>query len=379
MSQDGAASLKKHFAPVRDPRVERTKHHRLIDLLVIAICAVICGAEDFVAIAAFGRAKEKWLRTFLELPHGIASDDTFLRVFARIDPQELETCFLEWVQAVFAVTGGQVVPIDGKTLRRSHDRRAGRGAIHMVSAWASANRLVLGQVKVDDKSNEITAIPVLLRLLALQGCIVTLDAMGCHTEFSRLIHEQEADYVLGLKGNQGSLHHKVQGYFAEAEQTDFRNLAHDYDRRVNKGHGRLEIRHCWTIFEPEYIDYLNPEGKWVNLHSIAKVLSERHVGAEVTRETRYYISSLPGQAQQLNQAIRSHWTVENQLHWSLDIAFREDDCRLRKGHGAENFAVLRHMALNLLRQEASAKCGVKNRRLKAGWDEDYLLHILSPI
>jgi predicted transposase YbfD/YdcC len=378
MAEAGVGSIEQHFGQVRDPRIERTKRHKLIDLLVIAICAAICGAEDWVAVAAFGRAQEEWLRTFLELPNGVASDDTFRRVFARLDPDELQRGFLSWVQAVFEVSAGQVVPIDGKALRHSYDRQAGRGAIHMVSAWASANHLVLGQVKVDDKSNEITAIPALLRLLHLKGCIVTIDAMGCQTDIATQIRQQEADYVLSLKGNQGTLYDTVQSYFDQAQADGFRQVAHDYDCTTTLDHGRLEIRRCWTISEPEYIAYLNPQGAWSGLRSIAMIQSERHLPHQVSCETRYFISSLPGQAKQMNAAVRTHWSIENSQHWTLDVAFHEDACRLRKGHGAQNFAILRHIALNLLRHDTSAKCGIKNRRLLAAWDHRYLLKLLHP-
>lgn len=272
------------------------------------------------------------------------------------------------------MTRGQVIAIDGKTVRRSHDKTLGKSAIHMVSAWASENRLVLGQTKVAEKSNEITAIPELLALLDVSGCIVTIDAMGCQKEIARLIIEDSGDYVLALKENQGQLYQEVKELF---EDEDLVTEVGDFHETVNKGHGRLERRRCSSIADPECISYLNPRGQWRGLRSVAKVTGERRIGEKVSKESRYYISSLPGAAKELLWAVRAHWGIENSLHWVLDIAFREDESRVRKGHGPENLATLRHMALNLISRETSSKSGVKARRLRAAWDEDYLIKVLS--
>jgi predicted transposase YbfD/YdcC len=371
------ASLAEHFGDLEDPRIDRTKRHDLLDILVIALCAIICGADGWVAVESFGHAKEEWLRTFLELPNGIPSHDTFGRVFALLDSQQFERCFRSWMAAVFTRTEGQVVALDGKTLRRSHDAPHGKAAIHMVSAWATQNELVLGQIKVDDKSNEITALPALLQLLSLEGCIVTIDAMGCQTAIAQEVLDQGADYVLALKENQGTLYQDVLLAFHEGLPSGFRDVAHDYCQSTSGGHGRLEIRRCWTIYDEEYLRYFRREEHWPGLQSVAMVEAERWEGEQVTRERRFFIASLPGEAKVLTQTIRSHWGIENSLHWVLDIAFREDECRVRQGHADENLAVLRHMALNLLKQETSLKLGVKNKRLRAAWDESYLRKVLS--
>jgi predicted transposase YbfD/YdcC len=372
-----APRLFDHFAALDDPRVERTKRHGLLGIVAVALCAVVCGADTWVEVEQFGRAKEGWLRSFLALPNGIPSHDTFGRVFAALDPAQFEACFRSWVGAVAARLGGQVVAVDGKTLRRSHDRANGKAALELVGAWASEQRLVLGQAAVAAGGNEITAIPELLRLLELEGCTVTIDAIGCQTAIARQVVEQGADYVLALKGNQPALRAAVEGWFDEARAAGFRGLPHAARRTVEKGHGRLEVRRTWTTADPELLAYLDPAGDWPGLGCVAMVEAERRSGGTVARERRYYLSSLGGSAQAVAEAVRGHWGIENGLHWVLDVCFREDESRARTGHADRNLAVLRRLALNLLRQEASAKVGTRAKRLKAGWDQTYLLKILA--
>ena len=379
MPSSPVASIQAHFGSLKDPRIDRTKRHLLLDILVLALCAILCGADSWVEVEDFGIAKLKWFRRFLPLPNGIPSHDTFGDVFARLEPQEFEACFLRWVQSTMEVTQGQVVAVDGKTLRRSHDKRAGKAAIHMVSAWARDNRLVLGQVKVDDKSNEITAIPALLQVLELAGCIVTLDAMGTQTDIAQTVIDKEADYNLAVKENQGQLYEDLEATFQGMEAEPFRTNVHDYTKTVNKGHGRLETRECWTIAHPDYLRALRTGQAWAGLQTLIMVRATRQVGTEITATTRYYISSLKATAAKHLAIVRGHWSVENDLHWTLDIAFREDDCRVRVGHGDENLAILRHVALNLLKQEKTARVGIKAKRLKAAWDEEYMLRVLAAV
>ncbi|MBE3123877.1 MAG: ISAs1 family transposase [Planctomycetes bacterium] len=371
------ASMLAHFAALDDPRVSPATRHQLLDIVAIALCAVICGADTWVEVEAFGQAKRDWLETFLALPHGIPSHDTFGRVFAALDPDQFEAGFRSWVVAVAQLSAGAVVAIDGKTLRRSHDAAQGKGALVLVSAWAEANHLALGQVAVAEGSNEIPAIPALLQQLTLAGSIVTVDAIGCQTAIATQITQQDADYVLALKENQPTLHAAVAVLFTAGQATGVGTDHQDYRRTVEKGHGRIEVRQVWTVDDPEVIAYLNPDGAWPNLRSVAMVVAERRRGAESSRETRYYLSSLPGDATRVGAAIRGHWGIENRLHWVLDIAFREDESRVRQGHADQNLAVLRRLALNLLRQETTARMGTKAKRLKAGWDHAYLLKLLA--
>lgn len=370
------AGILTHFANLDDPRDERGKDHLLLDIVAIAICAVICGAEGWVDIEEYGRAKEEWFATFLELPNGIPSHDTFARVFARVDPEQMQQCFASWVNAISHLSLGEIVAIDGKTLRGSYDHATGQGAIHMVSAWASANRLVLGQRKVDDKSNEITAIPRLLEVLAIAGCTVTIDAMGCQCEIASAIIEQQADYVLALKENQPSLLEDVQWLFEQAQANQAEDSEMDFCRTVDKGHGRIEVRSCWTLCGT-HLDYLVQKPRWKGLQTVAMVQAERRVNGKSSYETRYYISSLGNDAAQMTQALRTHWTIENALHWVLDVSFQEDHCRIGKDYAPQNMALLRQLTLNLLGQDTSTKIGIAAKRKKAGWNNAYLLKILS--
>lgn len=366
-----------HFAELPDPRIERTKRHALLDIVAIALCAVICGADSWVEVEVFGRAKEAWLRRFLALPNGIPSHDTFGRVFARLDPDAFERCFLSWVRSVMHHTDGEIVAIDGKVLRRSHDRGAGAAAIDMVSAWATDNRLVLGQVKVEATSNEIPAVPALLEVLALEGCIVTVDAMHCQTATAQAIIDRGADYVLRLKANQPEAYATVETFFAEAVRDEWRDVAHQTLVTEDADHGRLERRQYWTSTDPELLEYLTANDTWTKLTSVGMVERTRTCAGTTSHETSYYLCSLDGTVATFAHAARGHWGIENGQHWVLDIAFREDDCRVRTGHGAENFGVLRRVALNLLQHDTTTKAGIKARRLKAGWDDAYLLQLLN--
>lgn len=368
-------ALSAHFASLEDPRVERTRLHPLLSIVTIALSAVICGAETWNEMEEFGEAKKEWLESWLDLPNGIPSHDTFNRVFSALDPEQFGDCFSGWMEAVASVLPAQVIALDGKTVRRSHDRSSGKGPIHMVSAWATANRLVLGQVKVEDKSNEITALPRLLKQLAIKGCLVTIDAIGCQRGIAEQIVRQGGDYVLGLKTNQGSLYEDVGDSFAGVREG---GLKHDYAEEVQKGHGRIEVRRHWVIGEGEVLEWLEEHHRWPHLGAIGMVESERHIGREIEREVRYYILSRELEAKQFGEAVRSHWGIENRMHWVLDMAFGEDQSRIRQGHAAQNFAVLRRFALNLLsRHPTKRHLSIKARRLKAAWDHDYLLQLLA--
>ena len=368
-------SLTDCFAHVEDPRVERTKLHLLEDILALTICAVICGADTFVAVEQFGRAKHEWLKGFLKLPNGIPSHDTIGDVLARIDPKAFEQGFLDWVRGIAELTEGEVVAIDGKHLRRSYDRASNKAAIKMVGAWAAENHLILGQVKIDDNANEISTIPKLLSVLDVTGCIVTIDAVGCQRAIAEQIRDQGADYVLSLKDNQEGLHDEVAYLFKRLAEQDYRGC--DRHQTLDGEHGRIEQRRGYAL---EIADrgLLDTEG-WADLRSVLLVESERSLGAKTSLEQRLFITSLAADAQRLMQAVRCHWHIENRMHWVLDVAFSEDASRIRKDHAPENMATVRRMALNLLRQEKSLKVGIANKRLRAGWDEAYLRKIIQQI
>jgi predicted transposase YbfD/YdcC len=347
----------------------------LTDVLTLAICGVICGADSWTEVAQFGRAKEAWFKTFLSLPHGIPSHDTFGRVFAALDPAGFERCFQDWMQALVQKSHGRLIAVDGKTLRRSFEHAWQRTAIHMVSAFSSANSLTFGQLTTEAKSNEITAIPRLLKLLDLKGAIITIDAMGCQKEIARQIVEQGGDYVLAVKENQPTLHQKVKALMDEAWLEGFAGMRHDGFKQTEGDHGRIETRQVWCT--PE-VHWIKESQEWPGLRSLVAIESTRTVGVQTTIERRYYISSLEGtDARAMAAIVRGHWSIENQLHWSLDMAFREDESRIRRGHAAENFSRLRRIALNLLKREKTNKVGIKAKRLRAGWDHDYLLRVLQ--
>ncbi len=375
MAPSPAAAISDHVASLDDPRGGPATRHRLLDIVAIALCAVICGADTWVEVEQFGKDKGDWLRTFLPLPHGIPSHDTFGRVFAALDAEQFERGFASWVGAVARLTAGEAVAIDGKVLRRSHDRANGNDALAVVGAPAGTNRLAPGQVAVADGSNEIAAIPEPPRLLALRGCIVAIDVIGCQTAIARQVVEREADDVLALKGNQGALDEAVEALFAEGQATGFADLGHTTHRTVEKDRGRLEIRRVRAVAEPAVIADL--AGAWPRLRSVGMVEAERRVGAAVSREARYSISSRPGDAERLGAAGRGHRGIENGLPWVLDVAFREDESRVRQGHADHNLALLPRLAPTLLRREPTANVGIKAKRPKAGWSTAYLLKILA--
>lgn len=368
-------SIWEYFSILPDPRVERTRLHKLQDIITLGLCAVICGAETWVDIAKFGCAKEVWFRTFLELPFGIPSHDTFGRVFAAMSPAAFERCFQAWTADLAGSSEGKLIAIDGKTLRRSVDRASGRAAIHLVSAWVHENHAVFGQIRTEDKSNEITAIPKLLEMLNLKQATVTIDAIGCQREIAQQIVDRDGEYVLAVKANQHALHEDIRTFLEDAIARDFQGVEHDRYELTEKGHGRIETRRCWTTGQ---IEWLQQRQDWPGLQSIAVVDSRRQIGDQVSTERRYFISSLPGRtAQRIAQAVRNHWCVENELHWSLDVCFGEDQSRARIGNAAENLSRVRRLALMLLKQETAAKVGIKAKRLMAGWDEKYLLRVLQ--
>jgi len=365
-------SFLEYFSDLPDPRIDRCKDHSLIDIITIAILATICGAEHFTEMETFGQAKQDWLKTIQELKNGIPSHDTFARVFARIKPSEFQERFIRWVQAVQTKTDGEVVGIDGKTARRSHNK--GVGPLHLVSAWASRNRLVLGQIKVDEKSNEITAVPELLKLLDLKGCIVTVDALNTQKEIANEIREQGADYVMALKENHPTLYNEVKGIFNAVREDDNNDGSISVTESVETNHGRTETRRCWSVEAPNWITGF--EG-WRDLQSLILVEATREIKEQQTTEMRYYLSSLSPNACLAGEAVRQHWGIENSLHWVLDVAFNEDASRVRIGNAPENLALVRKLTHNLLQQEKTLKRGVKTKRFLAALDETYLLKILN--
>jgi len=370
-------SIEKNFCDMQDPRREtKNKSHDFVDILVIALCGAICGANNWTSISAYGRAKEDWFRTFLALPDGIPSHDTFNDVFAKINAEKFEECFIEWVSSIAQLLPGEVVSIDGKTLRRSHDKGNGKQSIHMVSAWSTSNEVVLGQFKTEEKSNEITAIPMLLEMLSIEKCLVTIDAMGCQKKIAEAILGKGADYLLAVKENQPNLYGAIGELFFESNDAVFDQHFFDFSEQTNKGHGRLETRRCWVFTNLDTLEY--DVSIWKGLVAFVIIESERTLNGITTTEHRLYITSDKNKsASDFIKATRDHWHVENKLHWVLDVAFREDESRLRKGDGAENFSILRRISLNLLKKEKTDKTGIETKRLRAGWDNNYLMKVVS--
>jgi predicted transposase YbfD/YdcC len=372
MPAPNSVRFQDHFADLTDPR-RRKVVYPLVNIVAIAICAVIAGADDFVSIAEWGRQKRDWLSNILDLSSGIPSHDRFNAVFAALKPAEFEKCLVSWITALHELTAGQVVAIDGKTLRSSFDNAAGKSAIHMVSAWATANHISLGQVVVDAKSNEITAIPKLLQLLAISGSVVTIDAIGCQTAIAEEIVNGGADYVLAVKDNQPTLHAGITTHFLDHMEDDFARVKVSRHETTEKGHGRDEHRTYLVCDAPADLPDI---GRWKNLKRIGIAISETVRDGKPTDDVRYYILSRKMSARSFGAAVRGHWSIENKLHWQLDVTFGEDQCRIRKGNADANFSILRRTALSLLKNEATAKVGMKNKRLTAAWNTDYLEKVL---
>lgn len=383
MQKHPSLSLIEHFKDLNDPRVDRTKDHELIDILIIAICCLLCEGDTFNDMEDFGNAKQDWFKTFLKLPNGIPSHDTFNRVFSALDPKRFLECFLQWTQSLRQAVAQEIVALDGKALRRALNKN--QSPKYVVSAWAESNNLVLGQLKVDEKSNEITAVPQLLRALELAGCIVTVDAMGCQKNIAKEIIEADADYVLALKGNQQKVHEEVKSFLdstlLEKQRTRPKGavvpkevLGLQQFQTVEKDHGRLETR---SYYQTDCLDWFADRDKWEGLRSVGMVESRRELDGKVTIERRYYLSSLKAEVKTFARAVRGHWGVENKLHWALDVSFREDQSRARQGYAAENLATLRRLALNLLKREKTKKRGIRGKMLNASWDHSYLLRLLG--
>lgn len=374
MSHHLSDSFVSHFGSIEDPRRQAGRRYPLIEILFIAICAIIAGADDWVAIERFGNAKRSWFSKYLTLKHGIPAHDTFGDVFGALDPEQFTAAFVGWIQTIATLKG--VVALDGKTVRHSYDKTLGKSAIHMVSAWSASNHLILGQVKVDDKSNEITALPKLLQLLVVKGCLVTIDAMGCQTDIAEQIVEQKGDYLLAVKKNQEHLYEDIEHLFKHSRADNFEADGFDASQEVGKAHGRLEIRHCQVIAEPEWLEHIRGRADWKKLHSIVRIDAERHINGKFSQETRYYICSRAASASELLQAVRAHWEIENKVHWVLDVVFDEDGSRARSGYAQQNLATMRRIAINMLNEDKSSKHSLKGKRQLAGWDESYLERVV---
>lgn len=372
MSTEASSTIEQYFGGLSDPRTGQNIQHKLLDIITIALCGIICGADNWVDIEMFGQAKSEWLSSFLELRHGIPSHDTFGRVFRRLNAQEFQASFAEWTRAICELSAGTILSVDGKQMRRSKDGRLGRDGIYMVSVWAGENELVLAQDKVADHSNEIKAIPKLLKLLDIHQSILTIDGIGCQSDIVDTIVEQAADYLIAVKANQGTLSADVQAAF----EPTTREWQPAYARTIGQDHGRLEIRQCWVCQAQDVLTFINDYNPWQNLRCLVKIEAERRLADKVEHDTRFFISSLPPDPKRLLAVARHHWQIENDVHWVLDIAFRQDDNRAHKDNAPQNLAVLEHIALNLLKQDKSLHVGVKAKRLRAGWDVSYLLKVL---
>lgn len=376
MSEQPFCSLEACFSDLPDPRVQGRCDHKLVDIILIAVCAVLCGAESWSEVEEFGQAKETWLEQYLELSAGIPSHDTFSRVFRLLNAAEFQRRFMRWVEQHFQVPRGEVIAIDGKTARGSRDRFRGQDAIHLVSAWASETGVLLGQRKVEAKSNEITAVPELLKLLFIKGCVVTVDALNCQKDIARAVIDGGADYVFALKANHPQLHQDVIDWFDWAHQRNFRDVHHDFHQTINKGHGRLEIRRCWAIHDPLALESMGHYEGWIGLQTVVRVQRERRIDDKIHRETVYYLSSLPPDAERILAVTRAHWSVENTFHWTMDVVFGEDASRVRLDEAPENFAIIRHIAMNLLKRHPG-KQSLKRKRFRAALDDTFLLQLLT--
>ena len=368
-------SVSKHFIKITDPRIPNKTRHSLLNILTIALCAVISGSEDFYDIEEYAESKQDFFQTFLDLPNGMPSHDTINRVISRLNPEEFSRCIVEWTKTISEKLKG-VIAIDGKTLRRSFQDASKKNPLHIVSAWSSENGIVLGQVQTDSKSNEITAIPELLKLLDIEGNIVTIDAMGCQTDIARKILDGGGDYVLALKGNQKNSLDSIKYLFDWEMKNNFSGVFHTETLSIEKGHGRIETRKVYSIGELDKLEDLALE-KWPGLQSLTMVESIREINGSATSERRYYISSLPANAKVVGDSIRSHWGIENSLHWVMDVTFHEDYARNRKDHSAANMATMRHFALNLIKRDKDTKGSIKGKRKRAGWSDDYLLKLIG--
>ncbi len=371
-------SISKAFSHVQDQRVQGRCRYPLTEVIIIAICATLAGANTWAEIETFGKSKIAWLREFLPLKHGVPSHDTFGRIFAMIDAEEFQRGFVSWVEGLFSVIEGEVVSIDGKTARRSHDKAIGKDAIHVVSAWASETGITLAQQKVADKSNEITAIPQLLQLLRVKGCLVSIDAIGCQKAIAQTIRNKNADYLLAVRGNQPQLHEDIKQWFNDADANGFDRPDHDYCKVVNKSHGRIETRECWMISDPMVSEYIGHGGGWTDLRAIVRVKRNRQHAGRIEASQAYYITSLKASAERLLSATRQHWGIENCLHWVMDVIFQEDQMRARKGNSAENLIALRKISLNILKQDTS-KGSLRQKRYRAALDDNFRLKLLSQI